>query len=258
MVVRDGAESLEVLMLRRRLRSDFVRGAYVFPGGAVDDGDSTPEMLELVRGRTDEEASALLELDSGGLAYWVSSFRECFEEAGVLVATGPDGRPLTFEDPEVEQRFVQHRRALNAGDRSFLEICRAESLTLPADAVYYAGHWVTPVGPPRRYDTRFFATLAPAGQVAVHDEVETVGHMWVAPSDALGQREEGRIEIMLPTIWSLRVLERYGSTAELVASVSPLGALSTIGRQVVVDQFGEREVVVPLDPADAVDRPAEG
>ncbi len=87
MVVRDGDGAIEVLMLRRSLRSDFVRGAYVFPGGAVDEEDTAPELLEVVSGRTDAEASEVLEVDSGGLGYWVSAFRECFEEAGVLVAT---------------------------------------------------------------------------------------------------------------------------------------------------------------------------
>jgi 8-oxo-dGTP pyrophosphatase MutT (NUDIX family) len=255
MVVRDGAGSLEVLMLRRSLRSDFVRGAYVFPGGAVDEGDTAPEMLEFVRGRDEEQANALLELDSDGLGYWVASFRECFEEAGVLVATGPDGVPLTFEDPEVERRFIEHRRALNAGDRSFLEICRAESLTLPADAVYYVGHWITPVGPPRRYDTRFFTTLAPPGQIAVHDDVETIDHMWAAPIDALAQHEEGRIDLVPPTIWSLRLLDRYGSTAELFSYASALGAVPTMEQRVTVDEHGQRQLVMPVDPADAGRRP---
>jgi hypothetical protein len=182
----------------------------------------------------------------------VSAFRECFEEAGVLVATGPGGEPLTFDDPEVEARFAQHRNALNAGERSFLDICRAESLTLPADAVYYVGHWITPEGPPRRYDTRFFTMLAPAGQVAEQDEVETIGHMWVAPKDALAQQEAGQIEMLFPTIWNLRLLDRYGSTSELIASMSALGAIPTIQPQVVVDEHGERRVIVPLDPADLV------
>lgn len=250
MVVRDGEESLEVLMLRRSLRSDFVGGAYVFPGGAVDEEDHAPEMQALVTGRSDEQASRVLELDSGGLGYWVSAVRECYEEAGVFVAVGPDGAPLSFEDPEVEKRFVEHRRALNAGERSFCEICLEESLTIPAHSVYYVGHWITPEGPPRRYDTRFFVTLAPAGQVAMQDDLETIHHMWVAPRDALAQHEEGLIEMITPTIWHLRFLERYATTGELVASMSELGAVPTIQPQVVVDEHGERQVVVPIDPND--------
>ena len=40
-VVRDGAEALEVLMLRRNEKIAFHGGAWVFPGGRVDaeDGD---------------------------------------------------------------------------------------------------------------------------------------------------------------------------------------------------------------------------
>ena len=91
MVVRDalgpeGVTALEVLMVRRNLRSDFVGGGYVFPGGAVDPHDGAVEAEALCVGRNDAEASALLGLASGGLAYWVAGVRETFEEAGLLLA----------------------------------------------------------------------------------------------------------------------------------------------------------------------------
>jgi 8-oxo-dGTP pyrophosphatase MutT (NUDIX family) len=250
MVVRGDGSSLEVLMLRRSLASVFVSGAYVFPGGALDPGDSDPQMFERCTGRTDVEASALLEVDRGGLAYWVSAFRECFEESGVLLACGPGGAPLSFEDPSTSTRFEDHRDALNAGQRSFLEICVAEDLTLPADALHYVGHWITPVGAPRRYDTRFFAALAPSDQVAVHDDVETIAHMWVAPAEALAQHEAGQIEMLFPTVWNLRLLDRFVSPDELVASVSALGAVPTFEPEVAVDAHGHRWLVVPPDPSE--------
>jgi hypothetical protein len=68
MVIRDGETSVEVLMLRRSLESVFVRGAYVFPGGAVDAADGESELTGRCTGRTDAEASTVLELPSGGLA----------------------------------------------------------------------------------------------------------------------------------------------------------------------------------------------
>ena len=98
MVIRDAEASLEVLMLRRSLESVFVRGAYVFPGGAVDPADGEPELLGRCTGHTDAQVSAVLDLDSGGLAYWVSALRECFEEAGVLIATRANGDSLSFDD----------------------------------------------------------------------------------------------------------------------------------------------------------------
>src|SRR3954464_5291090 len=89
MLVRDGADGrspMEVFMLRRNLNSDFVGGAYVFPGGAVDEADRHADLEAWCSGRSDDQASAILGVDEGGLAYWVAAIRECFEEAGVLLA----------------------------------------------------------------------------------------------------------------------------------------------------------------------------
>lgn len=236
-------------MLRRSLASEFVSGAYVFPGGALDPADSDPRVFARCTGRTDVEASALLGVEGGGLAYWISAFRECFEESGVLLARGPDGASLSFEDPATAARFEGHRDALNGGERTFLEICEAEDLTLPADVLYYVAHWITPIGPPRRYDTRFFVALAPADQVAVHDDVETIGHMWVAPSRALALHEAGHIDMLLPTAWNLERLAHFVSPDELVASVSTLGSVPTFAPEVSTDEHGRRRLVVPLDPS---------
>lgn len=87
MLVRDGRAGLEVFMLRRNLNSDFVGGAYVFPGGAVDDHDRHTDLDPVCEGRNDADASAQLGIDRGGLAFWVAAIRECFEEAGVLLAS---------------------------------------------------------------------------------------------------------------------------------------------------------------------------
>lgn len=42
-LLRDGADGLEVLMLRRNSKLAFVGGMWVFPGGRVDPGDVDPE-----------------------------------------------------------------------------------------------------------------------------------------------------------------------------------------------------------------------
>src|SRR5882724_4358667 len=84
-VLRDGADGLEVLMLRRAEReSDQNSGATVFPGGHLDSADKCAHALCL--GIDDARASALLGVAAGGLDYWVAAIRECFEEAGLLFA----------------------------------------------------------------------------------------------------------------------------------------------------------------------------
>ncbi len=191
MLIRDavdeaGAPTVEVCMLRRNLASEFVAGAYVFPGGSVDPADHGPAVEELCRGRSDTDASAVLGVESGGLAYWVAALRECFEEAGVMLARrrsdrGDGDALLDTSDPEVAARFSAYRDAVNDQELGLLDICRQEDLVLVVDSVHYVSHWITPELAPRRYDTRFFITAAPTGQVASHDENETIATIWIRP-----------------------------------------------------------------------------
>src|ERR1700722_10185434 len=253
MLVRDapassGETSLEVLMVRRNLRSDFVGGAYVFPGGAVDPLDGGPEAEAICAGRTDAGASALLGFESGGLAYWVAVVRETFEEAGILLARREDGPDLLAGDPGEDARFATERVAVNKGTRRFLDLCRAEGLRLSAGDIHYFAHWITPRGAPRRYDTRFFVAAAPPGQIAAHDAGETIADVWISPHDALARHRAGEIEIIFPTIRNLQVIGRFAtSTALLQAAEEASSAVPAIEPRVVPDGNGMR-IVLPGDP----------
>ena len=135
-------------MLRRNLNSDFVGGAYVFPGGAVDDADRHSDLEAVCEGRTDAQASEALGIERGGLAFWVAAIRECFEEAGVLLAHAGDGRVISFADPEVAERFRLHRKAVDSGEQRLIEVCQAEELHIAADQIHYFSHWITPKARP--------------------------------------------------------------------------------------------------------------
>src|SRR5207245_6920189 len=193
-------DGLHVFMLRRNLNSDFVGGAYVFPGGAVDDADRHSDLEAVCEGRTDANASEALGVDHGGLAFWVAAIRECFEEAGVLLAYDVEGSIVSMADEEVAGRYGQHRAAVDSGARRLVEICAEEQLRLAVDQTHYFSHWITPVGAPRRYDTRFFVTAAPPEQVPLHDDRETIANLWVRPADALERYERGEFELIFPTI----------------------------------------------------------
>ena len=254
MLVRDapeprGGTRLEVLMVRRNLRSDFVGGAYVFPGGAVDPLDGGPEAEALCSGRSDAEASALLGFPSGGLAYWVAVVRETFEEAGLLLATRPVGPDLLAGTPDEEARFAAERVSVNAGTQRFLDLCRHEGLRLSVGDIHYFAHWITPRGAPRRYDTRFFVAAAPLGQIAAHSAGETIAEAWISPHDALARHRSGEIEIIFPTIRNLQVIGRFATSAELLdAAAQASSAVPAIEPRVVPDGNGMR-IVLPGDPA---------
>lgn len=247
MLVRDGADGMEVFMLRRNLNSDFVGGAYVFPGGAVDEADRHSDLEAVCRGRTDAEASDLLSVTEGGLAYWVAAIRECFEEAGVLLAYDPAGDILSLADSSVADRYVEHRRRVDAGELRLVDLCRAENLHLAVDRIHYFSHWITPVGPPRRYDTRFFVAAAPPEQEPLHDNREAIAKLWVRPGDALERHRRGELDMIFPTIRNLEAIDRFPTSAELLAAAAAIESVPTILPRVVSDGQGMR-IVLPGDP----------
>lgn len=221
-------------MLRRNLNSVFVGGAYVFPGGAVDEADRHADLETICDGRSDADASALLEIESGGLAYWVAAVRECFEEAGVLLAHAGDGHVISFAEPSVAERFRLHRKAVDSGEQRLIEVCRAEGLHIAADQIHYFSHWITPKGAPRRYDTRFFVAAAPPEQVPLHDDNETIANIWVRPDDALERERAGELEMIFPTIKSLEAIAQFDRSAELLAAVE--GGFRLVG--IPPEEFG--------------------
>jgi 8-oxo-dGTP pyrophosphatase MutT (NUDIX family) len=254
MLVRDAVEpepgesALEVLMVRRNLQSDFVGGAYVFPGGAVDPIDGGTGAESICEGRTDADASILLGIETGGLAYWVAALRETFEEAGLLLADRPGGPDLLVGDPVEEARFAAARVEVNAGTRRFLDLCRDEKLQLRVANVHYFAHWITPRGAPRRYDTRFFVAAAPPGQQAAHDAGETIADTWISPQRALEGHRRGVFELIFPTIRNLQAIGRFATSAELLeAAARASGSVPTIEPRVISDGNGVR-IVLPGDP----------
>ncbi len=256
----DGESAIEVCMLRRNLGASFAAGAHVFPGGSVDDADRDPGFEVLCRGRTDAGASATLGLRAGGLSFWVAAVRECFEEAGVVLAYpgGPDegagpGRGaaarsglIDTSDPAVAARFAACRDQLNAGEARFLDVCRTEGLELATDALHYVSRWITPRFMPKRFDTRFFVCAAPPGQVAVHDDGETIATVWMRPADAVVRSRRGELDLLPPTLGNLATVGRYDTVAALLDAAATMTERPAM-EAVEATDAGEFRVLHPGD-----------
>lgn len=211
MLVRDatdGESGVEVFMMRRTGRASFAAGMYVFPGGRVDAADGIDEIEPFCSGLDDADASRQLGMESGGLAYWVAAIRECFEEAGILLAAKRDGSALTLEDDD--------RHGVHDGTLSMLDLCKRDDLVLDVSTTQYVDHWLTPIGEARRFDTRFFVTEAPAGQDGLHDDKETVESLWIRPAEALRMHADGELMMMPPTVKNLRWLDDFDTATAAV------------------------------------------
>ncbi len=238
---------MEVFMLRRNLASTPWGGLYLFPGGAVDEADRHADLESACRGRSDEQASAILGLDRGGLAFWVAAVRECFEEAGVLLASDADGEVISFADDETAARFDAHRTAVDSGDRRILDVLTAEALSITAGDIHYMSHWITPEGAPRRYDTRFFVAAAPRYQIPLHDDRETIAHVWLRPADALERQRAGELEMLPPTIENLKAIGRFATSAELLAAAANAAVPTILPRLAPGDTAHGVRILLPGD-----------
>ena len=191
-------------MVRRSLRLVFGGGAHVFPGGAVDPSDA----------------------DVGADPFRVAAIRECFEEAGYLLAYDEAGELVSLGDERLADRFKRHRAALQQGARSLADVCREDDLRPAVDTLAYLSRWVTPEGAPRRFDTRFFVCAAPLEQTPLHDRTETIAHEWVRPSDALERHGRGQFDLMFPTLKTLEWLASETSVDGALAAAAA-GAMAT-------------------------------
>jgi 8-oxo-dGTP pyrophosphatase MutT (NUDIX family) len=247
-LVRDSDAGPEVLMLQRNFQSGFMPGMYMFPGGALDASDYSREACALCRGLDDAAASGILKLERGGLAYWIAAIRESFEEAGILLACDARGEFVALDDPAAMERFRARRHALNTGEQAFTALIAAEHLRLAVDQLVYFGHWITPLGAPRRYDTRFFIARAPAAQVPLHDNVEAIAHKWVRPQAALAAHARGEFNMRTPTLKTLESFARFAAAGELIAAMrapheipAMLPRIAQDGRRLLPGEAGYEE-----------------
>ncbi|MDT7837717.1 MBL fold metallo-hydrolase [Aquabacterium sp. OR-4] len=211
-VLRNHAQAgLQVLMLRRAERpGDQNSGAAVFPGGLLDASDRGH--YARCRGVDDATASARMGLPADGLHYWVAAVRECFEEAGLLLASDDAGQLVDLQRLDADE-LVALRRALHANQIGMEAVCQRFGVQLATERLAYYSHWITPRGMPKIFDTRFFITEAPAGQTAVADATETAELMWLTPQEALSRG----FKLLNVTEITLKHLAGFASAAEAVA-----------------------------------------
>jgi 8-oxo-dGTP pyrophosphatase MutT (NUDIX family) len=226
--LRDVDNGIEVLLLQRNPEAKFMGGAFVFPGGRIDSADHEIVRRCLAFGMTDEAASWNLGIEEGGLAYYVAGLRELFEEANILIACDERGHTLLLRDENLRLRLLEYRTAINNGEIDFVEMLGAEGLFCDLRNMSHLAHWVTPVGPPRRFDTRFFVAIAPGNQVAICDGAETIDEMWIAPADALAARARGDLDLRLPTARNLEAISQFKSSLDVLAFVRSLSSVPRI------------------------------
>ena len=236
LLLRDGAEGLEVFMVVRHHQIDFASGALVFPGGKVDKADSAQN----VRSRVDGAEG----IDDTLLALRVAAIREAFEEAGVLLAR--NAQTGNVVDAARLSALEPYRDALNKGELGIAEFLERENLRVAADMLTPFAHWITPSMMPKRFDTHFYLAEAPADHLAVHDGSESVDSVWIRPQTALEEAEAGKRTVIFPTRMNVEKVGRSANVAHAIEEARK-ASIVTVEPKVTKNEAGEPILRIPAE-----------
>jgi 8-oxo-dGTP pyrophosphatase MutT (NUDIX family) len=211
-LTRQSGEGIQVYLIRRSIKSAFMPGNYVFPGGNLDPDDWD---VHFWKGHIDLNAREIDSRLGGGLnreeavAYGMAAVRETFEEAGVLLI-GQAG-----EYHEGMERVCELRRDRELSRTWLKEWTERYEWTIGFSRLGRWSHWITPKARSHRYDTRFFTAAMPEGQECVPDRRETTQGIWVSPEEGLMRNMGGEIPLSPPALMTLHQLLPYKSWEEL-------------------------------------------
>ena len=235
-MLRDMADGLEVLMVQRTRKADFAGGALLFPGGKVDPADH-----DVIRsGR----CALSGDIPDNLRAIRIAGVREVFEEANILFAREMGSADLISED-RAKTLSHKYRRPLLDGAVTLNDIAEAEDLQIASDRLVPFAHWITPVGGRKRFDTHFLVARAPNGQLAHHDDWETLETIWIQPLTAIADAEAGRRRVVFPTRMNLKKVSRSVTADDAVtlAAKTPVVTVLPVTREV----DGQRFIKIPIE-----------
>ena len=211
-LLRDADTGLEVYLLRRHAGMAFAPGMYVFPGGRVDSRDA--DVVPRWTGPSPNLWARRLACDvPTARALVCAAVREMFEESGVLLA-GPGADTVVADTTAPD--WEADRRRLVEGTLSLAELLSRRGLVLRSDLLRAWAHWVTPAFEPRRYDTRFFVAVLPAGQRPRDVSGEADRAVWVRPRDAVAGADSAELAMLPPTYCTLRELAALPHASDVI------------------------------------------
>ena len=206
-------------MIQRSAAMVFAPGAWVFPGGRVDQGDIELAAATLPAGADIDDHAAR-----------IAAIRETIEEVGIAVGLDP----LPPSDAVSAIRV-----ALHAGG-SFADLLARFRLRLVPGSLLSFSRWQPPENAPRRFDTRFYIARAHEATTASVDGAEAVASRWTTADDMLAQSDA---RILFPTMCNLRRIATQRCFADLAAHAAAFPS-SLIAAE-VRDIAGKRHLCVP-------------
>ncbi|KAA8740373.1 NUDIX hydrolase [Corynebacterium tuscaniense] len=237
-LVRDGANGLEVWMQERVLTMANYPGMTVFPGGGVDIRDFPPNKdsaKQLWSGRSVSDLAKQLDVKPRQAhALMFAAVRELFEETGTLLLVDDSGTLLRDARP-----FHRARRRLESHELSFTELLEETGLDVDASLLKPSGRWVGQSEKGVWFDTFTFIAELPEGQEPDVATGEASDANWFPPSLLLDGWRQGLVRFA-PSTWAqLHDIAEFNSVAEIMEYVKGLPIDAVVGDPVDIPRYRE-------------------
>lgn len=122
----------------------------------------------------------------------------------------PGGKVEAVDTDANSDEIADARRA------AIREVSEESGLQIDTRHLVPISRWITPVLSPRRFDTWFFITAAPAEQEVTVDGDEIARHRWITPSDALEAHHAGTLPLAPPTFVTTTWVAAHESAQEAI------------------------------------------
>jgi 8-oxo-dGTP pyrophosphatase MutT (NUDIX family) len=206
----------ELLMVERAGGMAFAAGAWVFPGGRID------------------EADRRLGEPTGVDPAVVTAIRETLEETAVPVGLSPT--PDSVAARELQDALV--------AEESFADQLTARGLQLDGAALTPFARWVPKFHAVRRFDTIFYVARCPEGDWQPRIiEGECAAGEWMSAAELLERDSRGEARLIFPTRRNLERLAQHSSFDEIRADAlaHPIEPVTPW----VEERNGERFITIP-------------
>lgn len=233
-LARDGAQGMEVCLLRRSHKSSFMASVIVYPGGGVDDADFVLANADRI------VASRALWKDVEQRAFAIAAVREAFEESGLLTAK--------FKRAPTQDQLDSLRFALREGEIPFAEVLQALEAQIDLDELWYFDRWVTPPWETKRYDTKFYFARAPEGQRFYSDGEEVTDERWMTPAQTLERYRERELILAPPTWATIKDLMAFERVDDAIAYAATAKPYAICPHFMPLEDKGTGVILLPGDP----------
>jgi 8-oxo-dGTP pyrophosphatase MutT (NUDIX family) len=206
----------ELLMVERAGGMAFAAGAWVFPGGRID------------------EADRRLADPAGVDPAVVTAIRETLEETAVPVGLSPT--PDSVAARELQDALL--------AEESFADQLTARGLELDGAALTPFARWIPKFHAVRRFDTIFYVARCPEGDWQPRIiEGECAAGEWMSAAELLERDIRGEARLIFPTRRNLERLAQHSSFDEIRADalahrIEPVTPW-------VEERNGERFITIP-------------